>query len=184
MGKKDKIKKVYVALSGVDSNKPSLVAWSLNKGLFDEYVHDRQEYFKRNNISYGAVKIKDVPEGKYGVSYDGEILNTCSPDVEDYEITLHHNSPMTYEEITYMETAFGEYESEMFHDIETFLGLLQYMKYTDEEFECIKDMVKIMRHFLLAYNEGTLFDDTETYEEVYNMVNVTRIFICNVLTGL
>lgn len=191
MSKKNKkknrgFKNVYMVLEQDSHGNVDVVAWTLDEYMYDRYVRDRKEHMEIMGYRHCKSKLRDAPEGYFGVDDDGELTGECDTSIVNKEIFEYYGSVMTEEEMEMMEISFSEYEWELFHDLETFSNLVGNFRYNDEEFKKVYEMMLVILPKIHAYNNDTLFDNEEglhDMDDVYNMNNVARIYIENVLNG-
>lgn len=92
------------------------------------------------------------------------------------ELQLYYEYAMTEDEYLYFEEAFGQWMSDVVVDIDHFIDHVSLIRFTKEESEILKPLMRILGEYCHDYEHGTLFEDI-SFDEYFNYNNALKFFI-------
>jgi len=96
------------------------------------------------------------------------------------ELTLYGEYAMTEDEYLYFEESFGQWMSESSGDVEHFVEHLTLMRFTKEESDILKPLMRILGEYMHDCEHGTIYEGEVCYEEYFDYNNAIKFFIDNI----
>lgn len=98
-------------------------------------------------------------------------------DREDHRrLQFYYEYAMTEDEYLYFEEAFNQWISDAAVDIDHFIMYITLMRFTKEESEILKPLMRILGEYKHDHDHGTLFEDI-CFEEYFDYGNAIKFFV-------